>query len=303
VGLIGGGFIAYQVVHDDGPSDVATSAQAPTGDQGPQDTIGGDTIGDTGGDPVVGVDGDDFVGVGVEITHDGSVPDAVTDEIGLSQAEVVTATTWADLVELAADCDGRTSTAQGQADADGVLRLDLALFQMVPCEFTTLRLRTGDTWSDGDPAWLDLGTGFDVGPNELLVLQAQVDAAVDRLVGGITSPEDAESFLAQLGDSLASGDPTFAVDRLHPTVLAAFPTQCPAHIQATADPTWNFDVIHVGPPTTYVYAPPSLGGAQYTVPNVITVSAQVTCGGSTSRDDVHVADVDGTFRWFTDCGP
>jgi hypothetical protein len=176
---------------------------------------------------------------------------------------------------------------------------------MEPCTFTTLRLRTGGTWSDGDTAWLDLGEGFDVGPNEVLIPEADIEAAIQTLENGGTAPEPetVESFLAALGESLSSDDPSFAIDRLHPTVLSAFPTQCPVHVQDTADPAWNFQIVSVGQPMNYVYAPPSLGGVQYTVPNVITVTAQVTSDGATAQADVHVADVDGTYRWFTDCGP
>jgi hypothetical protein len=249
------------------------------------------------------------VGAGVAITHDGSAPDAITGDIGLSQAEVVVATTWADLLEVAVDCAGRTSTAQAQADADHVVRLDLPLYQMVPCEFTSFRLRDGDHWSDGQPVeYLDLGTGFDVGPVEMPVPQADLEAAIAQLEGGSATPVDPDQalrdFVDQLTTSLTTGDRAFAVEHLHPTVVGAFdPGVCAAKVEGIDDDTFAIQITAIGAPASYVYAPPSLSGTQYTVPNVITVSGNITAEGQTSAGELHIADSgDGSFTWFTDCG-
>jgi hypothetical protein len=256
----------------------------------------------------------------VGIDHTDAPPDADGSQ-GLSGAQVVAATSLTDPIEVTIECEGETSRGEGTAGDDGIVRIDLALYAMTPCRFTGLRVGG----QDGDPAWLDLGDGFDVGPDEAAITEQDIRDAFNQLAAQTgqtapttaapapeettgpgtvtTAPETVDAFVAQLVSSLSSGDPSFAVDRLHPTVLSAFPTQCPAHLDSVTDPTFDIQVTEVSQPGDYVYAPPSLGGVQYTVPNVIALQAQVTTNGTTAPQELHVADVDGTYRWFTDCGP
>jgi hypothetical protein len=512
-GVLGGGYLAYDAVTDDGGSSQQVTAEGPAGADGasvcgvltgfdpltdpyPECQPGGDPLDYSDcGPPLACVT--EFqpavVGAGVNITHDGSEPDAVTGEEGVSQGEVVGGTTWNDLIRVAAECAGRTTTAEATPDADGLFRAPLPLYQYGTCQITEVSLLDGgqvavpvppqslvpggsftvgpeetsvegeitellaqlrrlqdlqvtietrfitvtDTFFEGIGVCFDLAIegvpcpdanhpiGFSVlgdgrgasgasvagatdqvlqqyfgdggrypcgpghlaftacgedagvppagtflslttiapealadvtftvgeasytvgltdtgatltteggdplgramirGPMVTLLVPGDADTfqvdgspdlAIDSALSFPAAPdgvpaepaepaETVEQFAAELSQSISTGDLQFAIQRLHPAVLEAFPNnQCPPHLEAISEPTFNVEVVSVGATGRYDFAPPSLGGRSFPAEDVTTVVVDLTLRGETSRQEVHYGLIDGLHHWYTDCG-
>jgi hypothetical protein len=107
--------------------------------------------------------------------------------------------------------------------------------------------------------------------------------------------ETAEQFAAALGRALSSADAAFLKARLHPAVIDRYgDAQCSALLAAANLPT-TIVATHVAEPSVYAW---QTDGLSRDVSNVNSVTATRDGTGVT----LHVALVDGTWRWFTDCG-
>ena len=107
--------------------------------------------------------------------------------------------------------------------------------------------------------------------------------------------ETAEQFAAALGRALSGGDAAFLKSRLHPAVVERYgDAQCSAFVAAANTPT-TIAAKGVDPPSVYAW---QTDGVTRDVPNVNSVPA--TRDGADIT--LHLALLDGTWRWFTDCG-
>jgi hypothetical protein len=113
--------------------------------------------------------------------------------------------------------------------------------------------------------------------------------------------ETPEEFLAALATAIQEGDAAFQLERLHPAVIERYGEDgCRADIATRTDPTRAFDITQVrDQPEPFDYAS---DGQSETIPETVVVEAQVTEDGATNPQEVHVAEVDGEFRYFSDCG-
>jgi len=111
-------------------------------------------------------------------------------------------------------------------------------------------------------------------------------------------PETPETFFAAVSASLASGDVTFALERLHPAVLDTYSEDtCRAALEARSQPGYEIAVVSVGGTGPFTYTPPN--APPIDVGDALTVTVTVT--GVDGEVEGHIALVDGTYRWFTVC--
>ena len=113
--------------------------------------------------------------------------------------------------------------------------------------------------------------------------------------------ETPEEFFALFADAIRTDDDAFLLARLHPAVLEMYgQTQCRAAVVSlAADPSFEVRVRSVEGPESYDYAP---DGQSVTVEDAFTLALTFTTTDGTSRQEGHLALVDGQMRWFTDCG-
>lgn len=135
-------------------------------------------------------------------------------------------------------------------------------------------------------------------------LVAQPEA---RIVGVITTPGDApgsiaetpQSFFGELSQSIATGNLTFALTRLHPNVLEAFGAEaCTAELQSRVAPGYAITVDSVGTVGPWTYTVPD--GRTWEHPQAQSVMLMVP--GNAQAVEGHLVLVDDTYRWFTFCG-
>jgi hypothetical protein len=74
---------------------------------------------------------------------------------------------------------------------------------------------------------------------------------------------------------------------------------CDAYTSGQLTPT-QFSVTEVKPPSTYAW---TVDGQTTNVPDTNEVVVRLTSGGTTEDRTIHLARVDGAWRWFTDCTP
>jgi hypothetical protein len=118
------------------------------------------------------------------------------------------------------------------------------------------------------------------------------------------APPDAETpeeFLSSLATAIQEGDVDFQVERLHPAVIDRYGEDaCRAEVATRTDPTRAFTDPQVrAEPEDFDYAS---DGLSQIITDTVVVDAQVTIGGATEAQAVHIAEVDGEFRYFSDCG-
>jgi hypothetical protein len=108
------------------------------------------------------------------------------------------------------------------------------------------------------------------------------------------------AFLAELEVALRSGDAATQVARLHPATLDRYgEAQCRTELPARADETISIIVVSVGAPEAWAY---ETDGRSTPIEDAIPVEADMTIQGEAGRRILHLAVVDGSLRWFTDCG-
>jgi len=128
-----------------------------------------------------------------------------------------------------------------------------------------------------------------------------------RIVGVITTPGDApgsaetpQSFFGELSQSIATGNLTFAITRLHPNVIEAFGVEaCTAALQSRVAPGYAIAVDAVGAAGPWTYSVPD--GRTWDHPQAQSVTVRVP--GTDEPAEAHLVLVDGTYRWFTICAP
>jgi hypothetical protein len=120
--------------------------------------------------------------------------------------------------------------------------------------------------------------------------------------GGSSSPETPEQFLAALQRAEREGDAAFRLVRLHPAVIERYGEEaCRAFVSEPADPTSQFEIVRIDHTGAWDYT--SDGKTTTIADTVFVVTNRVALGQEQQQVDVHVAPVDGTQRWFTDCTP
>lgn len=148
-----------------------------------------------------------------------------------------------------------------------------------------------------------LGTALDWGAEKSTKAATADEGTRDRGGGddGTDAGETPEEFLAALATAIQEGDADFQVERLHPAVIERYGEDaCRADIEMRTDPTRAFADPQVREePEDFDYAS---DGLSEIIPDTIVVDAQVTADGATNAQEVHLAEVDGEFRYFSDCG-
>lgn len=116
-----------------------------------------------------------------------------------------------------------------------------------------------------------------------------------------TNPSEQPAvFLASFVQALRGGDATFLFDRLDPAVLARYgEQQCRTSIPHLFDPTAALKLRSTTGPTAFDYAS---DGKSVAVADVDVLAVDGVLGGQPVTRDYHVAQVDGLFRIFFDCG-
>jgi hypothetical protein len=114
------------------------------------------------------------------------------------------------------------------------------------------------------------------------------------------APDKATAFVKELDRAIRSGDTAFLFAHLHPAVVTRYgATQCQQYL-TTLDRNVRREVrSSPSAPGTYAYAS---DGQTTIVPNVLAVAVDLVAPDTTQRVALHTALVDGTYRWFTDCG-
>jgi hypothetical protein len=119
-------------------------------------------------------------------------------------------------------------------------------------------------------------------------------------VAAVPGVETAQQFLDKLSAAIANRDGAFLSSRLHPTVIMRYgKTACDTYTSSALTPV-QFVVTDVRPPSTYAW---TTDGQTTNVPDTNDVVVRLTSGGTTEERTIHLARVDGTWRWFTDCTP
>jgi len=119
-------------------------------------------------------------------------------------------------------------------------------------------------------------------------------------VAAVPGVETPQQFLDKLSAAIVNRDATFLSTRLHPAVIARYgKAACDAYTSSGLTPV-QFAVSEVRPPATYAW---TTDGQTTNVPDTNEVAVRSTSGGVTEDRVIHLARVDGTWRWFTDCTP
>ncbi|MEK7424759.1 MAG: hypothetical protein AAB131_13085 [Actinomycetota bacterium] len=108
--------------------------------------------------------------------------------------------------------------------------------------------------------------------------------------------ETPEQFFAALSDSITTGNIDFALQRLHPVVLEAFPGDaCTDNLSTRDDLT--IEVVEVGEVGLFVYQVPD--GRTFEVPDTLTVILRLS--GQPEPTESHIVLTDAGYQWFTIC--
>lgn len=117
--------------------------------------------------------------------------------------------------------------------------------------------------------------------------------------GGL-DPPTAEDFANDLSEAIRNGDNAYMVARLHSATLERYGLRaCRRHINeeiSGSNVTWEIQGSSGPAPWDYV-----ADNLTTSIPDAWTVSVR-QAGATPELRDLHFAPVDGTWRWFTDCG-
>jgi hypothetical protein len=112
---------------------------------------------------------------------------------------------------------------------------------------------------------------------------------------GLRGAETAQQFVTSLAAALTNGDAAFLRARLHPVVVERYGSAgCDAYAAGQHTPT-NMVAQEVHAPDVFAWQSDGLSRDVPDTNTVVTVQ-----GGQTST--IHIALVDGLWRWFADCG-
>lgn len=147
-----------------------------------------------------------------------------------------------------------------------------------------------------EPAAPDLTYTVTVGDDT-----AEVAQAPQPVLGVVTStqgPETPSDFIEKLSASFASGDLTYALERLHPLVLNAFPGDvCSTELSLRVAQDYKITINSVGETATWKWELPD--GRSFDVESATTVS--IVLPGTTDAVDAHIVNIDRKYYWFTIC--
>lgn len=127
-----------------------------------------------------------------------------------------------------------------------------------------------------------------------------------RIVGVITTPADApgaiaetpQSFFGELSQSIATGNLTFALTRLHPNVIEAFGIEaCTTELQSRVAPGYAITVDSVGAVGPWTYTVPDGRTWDHEAAQALTLLVP----GNPDPVEGHLVIVDADYRWFTIC--
>ena len=113
-------------------------------------------------------------------------------------------------------------------------------------------------------------------------------------------PEKATAFVKQLDKAIRSGDTTYLFSHLHPAVIARYGVnQCQQYLSSFDRSVRREVRSSPSAPGAYDY---TTDGQNTNVPDVVAIAVDLVGPSGTQRVALHTAEVDGTYRWFTDCG-
>jgi hypothetical protein len=177
---------------------------------------------------------------------------------------------------------GGTWTISGLAGARAVFRNN-AVFVVAPL---------ADVGSGEYRITTSAGGRHDVQPS---ANEKPIPIGTTIAAAGVPGKETAGDFLTALSNALTNGDTKFIRERMHPVVVERYGSATCDAFAAGPHPATNIVVNQLAPPGNYSW---QTDGLTRDVPDVNTATA--TVNGSPAS--VHVALVDGVWRWFTDCG-
>ena len=134
-----------------------------------------------------------------------------------------------------------------------------------------------------------------------LVVSATPDGPLSPLPSGPKpAPDKAIAFVKQLDKAIRSGDTTFLFTHLHPAVIARYgATECQKYLSSFDRSVRREVRSSPSAPGEYPY---TADGQTTNVPDVVAIAVDLVGPTGTQRVALHTAEVDGTYRWFTDCG-
>jgi hypothetical protein len=116
-------------------------------------------------------------------------------------------------------------------------------------------------------------------------------------VAGVETPQQ---FLDTFSAAITNRDGAFLSNRLHPAVITRYgKAACDTYTSSALSPV-QFVVTEVRRPSNYAW---TTDGQTTNVPDTNEVAVRQTAGGTTQDRVIHIALVDGLWRWFTDCTP
>lgn len=177
---------------------------------------------------------------------------------------------------------GGTWTISGLADARAVIRNN-AVFVVAPFS---------EVGSGAYRISTAAGSRHDVQPP---ANREPIPIGTTIAANGVPGKETAAQFLASLSTALTNGDAKFLRERLHPAVIDRYGAAPCDAFAASAHAPADIVLNQLGPPSTYAW---QTDGLTRDVPDTNTVPATESGRPVT----VHIALVEGTWRWFTDCG-
>jgi hypothetical protein len=108
------------------------------------------------------------------------------------------------------------------------------------------------------------------------------------------------AFFADLVTATRDRDADSLFAWLHPATIERYgEAECRNFLANREDATFQVVVTSVGEPETWPYTTDDLAT---TIEGALTVQAEVTNSGNTIPRELHVVVLDGSVRWFTDCG-
>ncbi len=114
------------------------------------------------------------------------------------------------------------------------------------------------------------------------------------------SVKSAQKFANEYDAASRSGNVDFLIAHLHPVVLARYgEDQCRAFLATQQDATRKTKVKSVGKPEPFEFATDNLS---VTVPDTLPVLVKQTIQGKPGDRNIHVAVIDGQYKYFIDCG-
>lgn len=112
--------------------------------------------------------------------------------------------------------------------------------------------------------------------------------------------ETPEQFVELWAAAFRNGDAVFLFDRMAQPVLDRYGAdQCETFAASLNVPDFELTIREIAEPGPFDY---ETDGRTETIADSIGIEVERLEGGQTIIQEVHVIEVDGELRWFTDCG-